>query len=87
MSEEFESLQQNKTLLVNRPVKGSTVKPKQVNQKKEGIPDVEPARYKDRLVAKGFTQVEGVDYNEMFSPLVKNTSITVLIALFGLVWT
>jgi hypothetical protein len=32
-------------------------------------------RHKDRLVSKGFTQVEGIDYNETFSPIAKINSI------------
>jgi len=34
-----------------------------------------------RLVAKGYTQNEGIDYNEEFSLVVKHSSICVLLAL------
>ena len=37
-------------------------------------------RYKERLVAKGYTQVQGIDYKEMFSPVVRYESIQYLLA-------
>lgn len=41
---------------------------------KEGISGVEFPIYKARLVAKGFIQKEVVDCNEIFSPVMKQTS-------------
>jgi len=50
--------------------------------KKIGIfSDGDVVRYKARLIAKGYTQWEGIDYNEVFSPVVKHLSIQILLAL------
>lgn len=38
-------------------------------------------RYKDRLVAKGYTQIEGLDYFDTYSPVAKMTTIRLVIAL------
>jgi hypothetical protein len=39
------------------------------------------ARYKARVVARGFTQEKGVDYQETFAPTVRVISIWTLLAL------
>ncbi|RVW16154.1 Retrovirus-related Pol polyprotein from transposon RE1 [Vitis vinifera] len=38
-------------------------------------------RYKDRLVAKRFTQTYGIDYTEAFAPIAKLNTIRVLLSL------
>lgn len=38
-------------------------------------------RYKEQLVAKGYTQQEGVDYNETFSIVIKLMSVKLLLSL------
>ena len=40
----------------------------------------EAARYKCRLVAQGYTQAQGIDYHETFSPVARFVSIRTLLA-------
>ena len=47
--------------------------------KKDSKGNVE--RYKARLVGKGFTQKEGIDYKETFSPVSSKDSFRIIMAL------
>ena len=38
-------------------------------------------KYKEKLVAKGFSQVQGIDYNETFAALEKMDSIRLVLAI------
>ena len=38
-------------------------------------------RYKARFVAKGFHQKPGIDFHETFSPVVKSTTIQIVLSL------
>ena len=42
---------------------------------------MEDKRFKGRVVAKGYSQKEGIDYNEIFSPVVKHVSIRSFLSL------
>ncbi len=42
------------------------------------------AKYKARLVARRFSQVEGLNYGETFFHVVKITSLRILIALIAI---
>ncbi|KAG8474924.1 hypothetical protein CXB51_031638 [Gossypium anomalum] len=85
MQEEMESLHKNKTWDLVKLLKGKkTVCCKWVFKKKEGTPGVKEPRYKARLVAKGNSQILGVDFTDVFSPVVKHSSIRALLGIVAM---
>ena len=46
--------------------------------------DGSPLKYKAILVANGYSQVHGIDYNETFAPVAKMDSIRLALAIVAL---
>lgn len=71
MEEELKALRKNNTWRLVKLSKGKmVVGSKFIFKKKKEVPRVQKTRYKAKLVAKGFIQVKGFDYNEIFTPTV-----------------
>ncbi|GJT30054.1 retrotransposon protein, putative, ty1-copia subclass [Tanacetum coccineum] len=81
MNVEMQSMKDNKVLdLVDLPPNGKTVGSKWLFKKKTDM-DGDVHTYKACLVAKGYTQTPGIDYEETFSPVVDIRAIRILIAI------
>ena len=81
MLEEVNSLKQNKTWeLVDPPKDRRVLSGKWVFKLKRG-PHGEVIRHKARWVVRGFTQEEGIDYDETFASVVKPMSYKALFAI------
>ena len=68
--------------LINLPSGRKLVKCKWVFKKNFDV-DVYPMKYKKILVAKGFSQFQGIDYNETFAPVAKMESIRLVLAIIA----
>jgi hypothetical protein len=66
--------------IVPRPKGRKVVGSKWVFRVKRG-PDGTIQKYKARLVAQGFTQVEGIDFDQTFAPVAKFSSLRTIFAL------
>jgi Reverse transcriptase (RNA-dependent DNA polymerase) len=78
---ELQNLKMNSTWeLVERPSEGNVVDSKWVFRiKKNAAGEIE--KYKARLVARGFTQIYGVDYYETYAPVAKLATFRLITAI------
>ena len=81
MQKEIEALHKNKTWdLVPLPQGRKPIGNKWVYKiKRDGNDQVE--RYRARLVVKGFAQKEGIDFNEIFSLVVRLTTVRAVLVM------
>ncbi|GKA43986.1 retrotransposon protein, putative, ty1-copia subclass [Tanacetum coccineum] len=85
MHDEMESLDKNGTWeLVKFPEEKKPIKCKWIFKRKEGITPSKDVRFKARLLAKGFSQIPGIDFTDVFSPVVKHSSIHTLLSIVAM---
>jgi len=76
MVEEMESLQKNQTWELARLPEGmKAIGCEWVYKRNPTVSEKEGEKLKALLIAKGFSQKKGIDYDEIFSPVVRHTSI------------
>ena len=81
MMEEYTSIMTNDVWEVVPRPKGKLVVTSRWLYKIKYAADGIIEKYKARFVARGFSQVEGVDYDETFSPVAWHTSIRSIISI------
>ncbi|CAI7859718.1 unnamed protein product [Closterium sp. NIES-54] len=81
VKEEYDSLLENETWeLCELPPGKKAISSKLIFRHKYG-PDGKLTRYKSRLVAKGFQQTKGKDFDEIFAPVGKGTTLRVILGM------
>lgn len=67
--------------MIKKPAGARLVNCKWIFKVKEGIKGAMSKRFKARLIARGFTQKEGVNFNVVFLPVIKHKSIRMLLSI------
>ncbi|GAU25674.1 hypothetical protein TSUD_266010 [Trifolium subterraneum] len=81
MIDELKSIEKNKTWdMCKLPSDKRSIDVKWVYKLKQNL-EGQVIKHKSRLVAKGFLQKQGLDYDEVFSPVARHETIRLVIAL------
>lgn len=81
MDTEYSALMKNKTWHLVTPKKGINVIDCKWVYKVKRKADGSLGRYKARLVAKGFKQRYGIGYEDTFSPVIKSSTIRIILSI------
>jgi hypothetical protein len=80
MVEEYNSIMKNDVWKVVLRPEGKSVVTSKWLYKIKHVANGSIEKYKARFVARGFSQIEGVDHDETFAPVAKYTSIRTVIS-------
>jgi hypothetical protein len=81
MAKEYQSFMKNDVWDIIPRSEGKSIVTSKWIYKIKHATDGSIEKYKARFVARGFSQVEGIDYEETFAPVARYTSIRTIIAL------
>src|SRR5713101_2939269 len=81
MTEEYQSIMKNDVWDIVPKPKGKSVVSSKWICKIKHVDDGSIEKYNARFVARGFSQKEGIDYEETFAPVARYTSIRAIMAL------
>ena len=81
MVEEYESIMRNEVWEVVPRLEGKSVVTSRWIYKVKYVADGSIEKHKAQFVARGFSHVEGIDYDEMFAPVARYASIRTVMAI------